>query len=222
MLQLVSIIVGISLINISLPFQKQLDFSLDQNNQYLYTSIAVDGQYQSYVYHTNVVIPANQKYQAELQAQELAQKLAQEEADRLALELQLALEKKKKATPKSQVSKSISVTDPRYSFTNASADYSYQRIVYWAGVYGVNANVAIDIAYCESGMRANAVGGRGLYLGIFQQHKNYFAARASRVGIYNANPFDPDHNAKVSLSMMTSTKSILNNWPSCGKKALRI
>ncbi len=222
MLQLVSIIVSISLINISLPFQQQYGFSFDRTQDYSYVDMSFDDQYQSYAYNTAVVVPANIEYQQELQreAQEAAQKQAQLEAQRQAqLAQQRAIQVKQVNKPVPKPSRSgLASTPPAPS--NVSAAYSLSRVHYWSGVYGVNPLLTTEIAYCESGMRADASGGGGKYLGIFQQHRDYFAARAARVGIVNANPFNPDHNAKVSLSMMSSEAAVRSNWPSCGKRAL--
>jgi hypothetical protein len=223
MFQLVSIIVSISLINISLPFQKQYDFSFNNNQSYSYADTIFDDQYQSYAYNTAVVIPANKEYQIELQiqAQKVAQQLAlEQEQEQLAqLAIKLANRTKKLNQPTPTPSKSSLASKPPQP-TNYSSDYALSRVYYWSGVYGINPQLTEYIAYCESGMRPTASGARGKYLGIFQQHRDYFPARAARIGIPKANPFNPDHNAHVSLSMMSSEGAVKSNWPSCGTKAL--
>lgn len=85
--------------------------------------------------------------------------------------------------------------------------------------YGIDPARFVALARCESGLRSNAVGGGGLYLGLFQQHRDYWAGRAKSAGFAGASPFDPVANASVSAWMGTKWSGGWSHWPVCAKRA---
>jgi SLT domain-containing protein len=56
--------------------------------------------------------------------------------------------------------------------------------------------------YCESGGRSNAV--NGVYSGLFQFHPNTFQANANRIGLTNADIWNPYHQIQVAAWMFAN------------------
>ena len=67
-----------------------------------------------------------------------------------------------------------------------------------AARWGLSAQKMLRVAECESGLNPRAVGGGGLYLGLFQQHSGYWPQRARSAEYAGASAFDPVANANVS------------------------
>lgn len=75
-----------------------------------------------------------------------------------------------------------------------------------AAKYGIDTNRFLRIAWCESRLNPRAFNRRGCEgygcLGLFQQHRKYWPARARRAGFAGASAFDPRANASVSAWMI--------------------
>jgi len=71
----------------------------------------------------------------------------------------------------------------------------------------------VRLIRCESGLNPRAVGGGGLYLGLGQQHRDYWPARAAAAGYRGASPFDPVANANTSAYLVVHGG--WPNWPHC-------
>lgn len=82
-----------------------------------------------------------------------------------------------------------------------------------ANKYEINASRFFSTIKCESGWNPNAVGGGGLYLGLMQQHREYWPDRARRAGYEGASAFDPEANLVVSAKMIVN--SGWHHWPNC-------
>jgi len=68
--------------------------------------------------------------------------------------------------------------------------------------YGCNPEQLIRVMYCESGGRSNAV--NGVYSGLFQFHPNTFRANANRIGLTNADIWNPYHQIQVAAWMFAN------------------
>ena len=68
--------------------------------------------------------------------------------------------------------------------------------------YGCNPEQLIRVMYCESGGRSNAV--NGVYSGLFQFHPNTFQANANRIGLTNADIWNPYHQIQVAAWMFAN------------------
>lgn len=72
---------------------------------------------------------------------------------------------------------------------------------------------AVDVAMCESSLRPDAIGGDGLYLGIFQQHRDYWPARATRYGFDGVSALNGRANIIVSIRM--ASEGGWGPWTGC-------
>lgn len=72
---------------------------------------------------------------------------------------------------------------------------------------------AVDVARCESSLRPDAIGGDGLYLGIFQQHRDYWPARATRYGFDGVSALNGRANIIVSIRM--ASEGGWGPWTGC-------
>lgn len=72
---------------------------------------------------------------------------------------------------------------------------------------------AVEVAKCESSLRPDAVGGDGLYLGIFQQHRDYWPARATRYGFDGVSALNGRANIIVSIRM--ASEGGWGPWSGC-------
>lgn len=97
--------------------------------------------------------------------------------------------------------------------TSVNSQSIQDLIAYWTGVYGGDVNLHIKIARCESGLNPGSVGGGGLYLGVYQQHKNYWASRAATAGFAGQSPLNANANIAVSIWMMRT--SGYHHWKNC-------
>ncbi len=68
--------------------------------------------------------------------------------------------------------------------------------------YGCDAEQLIRVMYCESGGRSNAV--NGIHSGIFQFNPNTFRANAKRVGLVDADIWNPYHQITVAAWMFAN------------------
>ncbi len=68
--------------------------------------------------------------------------------------------------------------------------------------YGCYPEQLIRVMYCESGGRSNAV--NGVYSGLFQFHPNTFRANANRIGLTNADIWNPYHQIQVAAWMFAN------------------
>jgi len=68
--------------------------------------------------------------------------------------------------------------------------------------YGCNPEQLIRVMYCESGGRSNAV--NGVYSGLFQFHPNTFRANADRIGLANADIWNPHHQIQIAAWMFAN------------------
>lgn len=165
---------------------------------------------QNYYKHVAGTIEAEKQRQIE-QKKLLDQQIAFENKQKLEQEQQQILQNKK-AIKANKVAKAkvnattVSYTAPSSPNSGSVADLIY----YWTSVYGGDPEYHIKIARCESGLNPNSVGGRGLYLGVYQQHSKYWEARATRAGFSGASPFDANANVAVSIQMMRSGG--YNHW----------
>jgi hypothetical protein len=121
-------------------------------------------------------------------------------------------EPRKASIKKQQAIKPVSNSTPKITFSGNIPD----RITYWANQYGVDANKAIRIAQCESGLNPLAKSQNGLYAGLYQQSLEYWPSRAESVGLPGASIFDAEANIKVSIYMMA--KDGFFHWPACSNK----
>ncbi len=84
--------------------------------------------------------------------------------------------------------------------------------------YGVPADKLARIAHCESGFRADAVGGGGLYWGLFQFVSGTWVSNRKAMGA------DPDPRLRLDAreNIMTAAFKMSRDgygaWPVCGKK----
>ena len=80
---------------------------------------------------------------------------------------------------------------------------------------------AIDVAWCESRLRPAALNPTGCSGagcgGLFQQHLEFWAARARRFGVPGRSAFDPWANAVVSVRMAAQQGTWRRDWPICGR-----
>lgn len=81
--------------------------------------------------------------------------------------------------------------------------------------YGLDPVRFLATARCESGLRPNVVSGTGRYLGLFQQDRGYWPARARRAGWTGFSPLDARANAFVSAWMVRHGGGY-GHWPRCG------
>ena len=79
--------------------------------------------------------------------------------------------------------------------------------------YDIDVARFVAMIRCESGLNPRAVGGGGLYLGLGQMHRDYWAARAAAAGYRGASPFDPVANANTSAYLVVHGG--WPNWPHC-------
>lgn len=86
-----------------------------------------------------------------------------------------------------------------------------------AGRKGLGKAKAVRVANCESKLNPKAVGGGGLYRGLFQQHKGYWPDRAKSSGFGGWSAFNGRANAFVSLDM-AKRSGWTSHWPVCGYK----
>jgi hypothetical protein len=211
MIQPVSLILGISLINSPLTYTTTSTPKVDTN--VIYT------QSESYSATKDYYLTTSQPEKVSFD-QEQARKAAEAEARRQEEERQkqIQAEQARILAAQRQAARNRAATPKpsraNYQPSSADRNYAHSRVVYWASHYGLDVDRVVNIAYCESGMRPNAVGGGGLYLGLFQQHSSYWPARAARAGVPGGNPLNPDHNARVSAYMMKTQG--YGHWPSCG------
>lgn len=81
-------------------------------------------------------------------------------------------------------------------------------IIAAANAHGINANMMLRIARCESGFNPLArnrnyrAGSYGNPVGLFQHVEGYWPARANKYGYPGASVFDPVANANVTAAMM--------------------
>ena len=67
---------------------------------------------------------------------------------------------------------------------------------------------------CESGLNPRAVGGGGLYLGLGQFDRRYWAERARRAGFAGAPWWDAEANAGTAAWLWAHSGP--QHWPHCG------
>lgn len=79
--------------------------------------------------------------------------------------------------------------------------------------YGIDVERFLEVARCESGFNPRAVGGEGLYAGLFQQAVTYWPSRARDAGYAGTSVFDPVANANVSAYLVVHGG--WGHWPSC-------
>lgn len=212
MIQPVSLILGISLINSPLTYTTTSTPKVDTN--VIYTQSNSYSTTKDYYFSTSQ--PEKISFDQE-QARKAAEAEARRQEEERQKQLEIQAQRARQLAIQSQRTRSQQARRPsssNYQTTSTDRNYAHSRVVYWASYYGLDVDRVVNIAYCESGMRPNAVGGGGLYLGLFQQHANYWPARAARAGVPGGNPLDPDHNARVSAYMMKTQG--YNHWPSCG------
>ena len=109
----------------------------------------------------------------------------------------------KKVLPKKKqvkIKKSIKV-DTKQNYT-ASQEEVIQTIKYYSTVYGLDEVRVLRIAKCESTYNSNAKSRTGKYKGIFQWD-NSFYGWAKKLGIENADPFNPEHNTRAATLAMS-------------------
>jgi hypothetical protein len=140
---------------------------------------------------------AIKKQELDIQKQNEAQESLNRQQQELQRQQQIAIKKKKTKT-KPKVAVNTNFTKP----TTAPSGSVESLIYHWTSVYGGDPGYHVKIARCESGLNPNSVGGGGLYLGVYQQHSKYWAARAARYGFAGASPFDANANVAVSIAMM--------------------
>lgn len=168
----------------------------------------------SYIEYTNYNI--KQKFFQEVskpllvEKQQLEMQKQQEEIERLnqqklTSQRQQNIAKKKAIKPNLKVVTSVVPTTPPVASGSVES-----LIYYWTSVYGGDPVYHVKIARCESGLNPNSVGGRGLYLGVYQQHAKYWPARAARYGFAGASPFDANANVAVSIAMMRA--GMYSHW----------
>jgi hypothetical protein len=205
MIQPISLILGISLINT--PLTVSVSATTPETAPVVYAR-ALDTSNDNYF--LQVSSPQKTAFDIDQARKAEEERLRQEEAARQAEAQRQAAtqrEAQKKAAEKA-VQRSQQYTAPP-----TNSNYAHGRVIYWANYYGLDVNRVVNIAYCESGMRPNAVGGGGLYLGLFQQHATYWPGRAAQAGIPGGNALNADHNARVSTYMMKTQG--YHHWPSC-------
>jgi len=90
---------------------------------------------------------------------------------------------------------SAEATDADGRWTRAEV----KRVIRQAAArWGLSAQKMLRVAECESGLNPRAVGGGGLFLGLYQQHRSYWPQRARSAGYAGVSAFDPVANANVS------------------------
>lgn len=72
---------------------------------------------------------------------------------------------------------------------------------------------AVAVARCESGLNPRAVGPNDLYLGIYQQHREYWPARATQYGFEGVSAFNARANIIVSIRM--ASEGGWGPWSGC-------
>lgn len=83
-------------------------------------------------------------------------------------------------------------------------------IVYWAQQYGVSPDYLLSVAKCESNFRTNAVGGGGLYQGLFQYAPSTWAGFSSNAGVGGASIWDGNAQARTTAWAFANGKS--SHW----------
>lgn len=83
-------------------------------------------------------------------------------------------------------------------------------IAYWAQHYGVNADYLLSVAKCESNFRTNAVGGGGLYLGLFQYAPSTWSGFSANAGVGGASIWDGNAQARTTAWAFANGKS--SHW----------
>ncbi len=68
--------------------------------------------------------------------------------------------------------------------------------------YGCNSEQLIRVMYCESGGRSNAV--NGIHSGLFQFNPKTFQTNAKRIGLVNADIWNPYHQIQVAAWMFAN------------------
>lgn len=85
-----------------------------------------------------------------------------------------------------------------------------------ASKYGVDAGKLQRIMYCESGGRANAIGGGGRYFGLFQYTRSTWASASQSAGFSGADIFDA--RAQIYVTAWKISRSGFSAWPVCGRR----
>lgn len=103
---------------------------------------------------------------------------------------------------------------PRRTRISASVG-KVERIIHRAArEWGVDGARMVRVARCESGLDPRAQSPSGKFLGLFQQHRDFWPDRARKAGLAGASVFDPWANAYVSARMIAV--SGWHHWPVCG------
>jgi soluble lytic murein transglycosylase-like protein len=82
--------------------------------------------------------------------------------------------------------------------------------------YGINLRRFVAVAKCESSLDPNARSDSGAYLGVMQQHRGYWPARAARAGFRGASPFDPRANVFTAAHMIRHGGG-WGHWQTCSR-----
>jgi hypothetical protein len=207
MINFLSVILSFSIINAPIPansFANYEDGSRNSNN--LISTISNTD------FYTKVSKPLIEKKRVEdeIKAEKIRQeKIAQEEKQEKIRQEYLRIRNaryqrqlKSKQTKKSTVSLAKQRPTTNTVVTSVPSGGVEGLICKWTSVYGGDCAYHIKIAKCESGLRTNASGGGGKFLGVFQQHRDYWPKRAARYGFAGASPLDANANIAVSIAMM--------------------
>lgn len=81
--------------------------------------------------------------------------------------------------------------------------------------YRIDRDRFISMAKCESRLDPNARSDSGTFLGVTQQHRRYWSARAARAGFRGASPYDPRANVFTAAHMIRHGGG-WGHWPHCG------
>ncbi len=149
----------------------------------------------------------------------LAVKAEEEEKIRLAKEAETKRKKEEEAKKKAaELARQEAAKQKSNSnlASNANNQSVTELIRYWTNHYGVSYDMAIKIARCESGLNPSVVSKpTGLYVGVFQQDRNFWPNRAANAGLPGASIFDAEANVRVSIYMMATDGFF--HWPVCSK-----
>lgn len=197
-IQKLAIILGIAMvITIAVTQVKKMDATQKANIQRYQSELKVE----------------QEKHQREIEAQD---KASQEKIEQQKKELESEIErlrqevsaKKAKTLADAQKAAQSVATKvvPQAKAASVPAGSVQEIIVKWANYYGVDPNMLLRIAKCESGFNPNAINRNysvnGTHpSGLFQHVAVYWPARAAKYGVPGASVFDADANARVTAGM---------------------
>ena len=91
-------------------------------------------------------------------------------------------------------------------------------IEYYANLYGVDKDTALQVAKCESEFKTNAVGDSGKAYGVFQFHEPTFREFAKKFGDNTLEYKNTSHSIELAMWALSQGKG--SNW-SCYNKLVK-